>query len=452
MEHEEFTDRMVELLYGELDEEDEAAMRAHLESSSAAREAYARLERGRELAEGLVLETPAPSLLDGVLAAARDEAKKRAPAAALEPEVAAARASSVPREAEPDEVGPWGAFLQWIGSFATRPQFAMAMMLFLMIGIGIFYLPDFRSSDPSDGHAIIDPAPGDEVGPSASLIPDETSPPTAAAADQQPRVHPHAPNRPEPTDPDEVDDAPSPEEQTVLAEAERQEQRLRPSVHPSATDETSAGGVVADPVVDMETVERTGAAAPPVAALDDSVAQSVGGRVEEESMPAVAPSPPPQPAVAPNQPASTRYAQGMQHYSQGEYRQAAEDFAAVIDRPDTDARRLLPSALHHQARSERATGNCGSAVRAYETLLARYRAYSGAPEAMVEAADCYTRLGQLTSARRWLERATQQPSVASRAQRELVVLAARERAAARPNESASSAASATEHAPSSTDQ
>jgi TolA-binding protein len=118
----------------------------------------------------------------------------------------------------------------------------------------------------------------------------------------------------------------------------------------------------------------------------------------------------------------------VQRFEQRNYRGAADDFGWVIQRPDTDARRLLPSALHHLAQSQRAAGDCRAAVGSYEQLLSRYRAYSGAPNAMIEAADCYRRIGQLSQARRWLEVAQGNPAVASAAQRELSRLAAAERA------------------------
>ena len=60
------------------------------------------------------------------------------------------------------------------GSFKTGDAITdAAMTLVLMVGIGLWYLPELRRHDPADTHAIVDPAPGDEVGPSASLVPAE---------------------------------------------------------------------------------------------------------------------------------------------------------------------------------------------------------------------------------------------------------------------------------------
>lgn len=449
MEDEDFTDRMVELLYGELEESEEADMRAHLDSSEASREAYSRLTEGHQLSAMLEMEEPPPGLLDGVLAAARDVAAERVPATEpVEPEV---RRVASPREPREEETGPWGAFLQWLGGFAARPQFAMAMMLMLMIGIGLWYVPDFRGDDPMDSQAILDPAPGDEVGPSASLQPAE---PLDLEADPATgRMLPRDDEGPSPVrraaQPTEVAEE---QEEEVLAENEPEptpepETETAPDMVAMSDDDTEQGegGEVIDAPLDDPRVaqaqmalapgQESGggqmladeAAPPPVAPTAPSIASSAES-VREEALPSLQPR---QPTRGSAGSATERYQQGMQRYRARQFRQAAEDFESVVERPGSDARQLLPSALHHQARSERAIGNCRAATRSYERLLGRYASYSGAPEAMIEAADCYRRLGQLSAARRWLERAQTQPSVAARARQQLQALAARERAGER---------------------
>lgn len=464
MEDEEFTDRMVELLYGELPEDEEEAMRAHLERSDAAQEAFERICEGRELASMLTLEDPPPGLLDGVLAAARDAAAERAPATVPDEHPAEIHRATSPREAEPEEdAGLWGQFLQWIGGFATRPQFAMAMMLLLMIGIGMWYLPDFRDSDPADSQAVIDPTPGDEVGPSASLQPAE---PLDLEADPRTgRIRPR----------DELGDAPSvrrppadsARDEVAVTEADdadhgqadgdegqapaqTSEQLL---AEETATPDEAGGEVITEAIADSRVEGAQLALAPGESTVEEAEraesepttqpeAAFRAGQVRSQAVPSM----PAAEAEAPERQgsgAAARYARGMQRYRARDYRAAAEDFASVVRRPDTDARRLLPSAMHHQARSERAIGNCRAAVRTYEQLLGRYSSYSGAPEAMIEAADCYRRMGQYGPARRWLERASGQPSVAARARRELTVLAARERAAERAGSDQAAAAEPT---------
>ncbi|MEC7521910.1 MAG: tetratricopeptide repeat protein, partial [Myxococcota bacterium] len=161
-----------------------------------------------------------------------------------------------------------------------------------------------------------------------------------------------------------------------------------------------------------------------------------------QQQPSPAPSAPQQRQQASTGGAGERYQLGMDHYRGRRYRAAAEEFEAVVRRPGPD-RSLVPSALHHLARSLREAGDCRAAVRSYDNLLSQHGSYRGAPDAMIEAADCYRRLGQLSQARRLLERASQNAGVAARAQRELSRLAVAEREHRR----ASQAGAAAEAAP-----
>ncbi|HJL16239.1 MAG TPA: zf-HC2 domain-containing protein, partial [Sandaracinaceae bacterium LLY-WYZ-13_1] len=174
MDCEACTDRMVELLYEELPDADAKAIRAHLDACETCAEAYDRLSTGQELASMLAFEEPPDAVRATVLEAARARAAELAPEAAPAPAEERHRAAEAREEPAADEDrGPWASLLHWIGGFAMRPQLAMAMTLVLMVGIGLWYLDAGRRHDPADTHAIVDPAPGDEVGPSASLEPAE---------------------------------------------------------------------------------------------------------------------------------------------------------------------------------------------------------------------------------------------------------------------------------------
>lgn len=169
MDCEACTDRLVELLYEELPEEDAEATRAHLSGCEACSQAFAQIRAGKGLAAMLEMAEPPASVLDAVMAAARERVADRAPAQ----EPAHERPATAPRPDEEEASGPWAAFLKWVGGFAMRPQLAMALTLLLIVGLGMWYLPTLRQSDPADSHAIVDPAPGDEAGPSTSLVPAE---------------------------------------------------------------------------------------------------------------------------------------------------------------------------------------------------------------------------------------------------------------------------------------
>ncbi|HEY8429711.1 MAG TPA: anti-sigma factor, partial [Sandaracinaceae bacterium] len=205
MDCEACTDRLVDLLEGELDAAEAEPARAHLAECESCAAAFARLERGRELATMLVLEEPPASVRNAVLAAARERAMARAPVRVPD---SVERPASEPREPrhdrEDEDGGLWASFLRWLGSLAMGPQVAMAMMLLLMIGIGLWYLPGLRSRPAGDAHAILDPAPGDEAGPSQGLQP--AAPLDLEADPRTGRIrprdeHPARPPRPAPRTP-----------------------------------------------------------------------------------------------------------------------------------------------------------------------------------------------------------------------------------------------------------
>lgn len=448
---------MIELLYGELGEAEASATRSHLEGCEACGDAWDRLSVGHAFATKMPLEEPPTDFRAVVMRAAREKAAERAPAEPAADPAGVGAAATSPRE-DSEEPGLWSSIVHWIGGIAMRPQMAMAMTLVLMVGIGLWYLPELRRHDPADTHAIVDPAPGDEVGPSASLVPAErldleADPhtgrivPREDLAQAAPQRRQPATPEPEVTDEQEVDDG-EPDQTLAAADSVPSE---RPSERAAAAegapeDERRSGEVIEEPMMELAQapeaagVEGTvgagqvfgvqptqrGATRPSQAPSRSS--QAYAAQAETAPMPSAPPSPAqPQQAQAQGADASHRYRQGMDHYRGRRYREAAEEFDAVVRRPGAD-RSLVPSALHHLARSQRAAGDCRGAVRSYDNLLSRHGSYGGAPDAMIEAADCYRRLGQLSQARRLLERAAQNRAVASRAQRELAELSAAERA------------------------
>ncbi|MCB9591666.1 MAG: tetratricopeptide repeat protein [Sandaracinaceae bacterium] len=447
MDCEACTDRMVELLYGELTDEDAEETQAHLDSCESCGEAYARIQTGQRFASMLDLVEPPVSVLDSVMAAARDRAAGRAPVAEPAPDEIA----TAPRPDAEDEGGPWAAFLKWIGGFAMRPQLAMAMTLLLMVGLGMWYLPTLRENDPADSHAIVDPAPGDEVGPSASLVPAEpldleADPRTGRIRPREegepaPRVavRPTTPPPP-PVEPAVVAPEPeaTPEEQQQLAMADPAPRPARPTsgqvVEEALPDPRIDGELDVAPGESALRTERptTQARTMPVPAM---AADVQSGQMPSPSPAPVAPSP-----AQPSGDATARFNQGLQAMREHDYRAASEDFESVIERPGPDTQRLIPAALHNLARSQRSSGNCAAAVRTYERLLQQHPTYSGVGEALIEGGGCYQRLGRLSDARRLYERARSVPSVASQANRLLAVLAQQERGAAREPDPASAAA------------
>lgn len=435
MDCEACTDRMVELLYGGLPAADAEAARTHLARCDACTETYGRVSTGHQLASMLELVDPPVSVLDSVIAAARQKAAHIAHAP--EEPAAPVHRATLPREDE-ERGSALASFLQWVGGHAMRPQMAMAMTLLLMVGLGMWYVPTLHQSDPADSHAIVNPAPGDEVGPSASLAPadplDLEADPATGRILPRDDVAPAARSAERHRRPQREVGEPEPRS-TELTEA-TEPQELAIADEPAAPRSPAPSEVLEEPLPDPRLADTLDGIAPGQAlALTGHavrrppVRPRTGGATQRATtQTSPMPSPAPQPALPRTASATQRYERGMRRLRHHDYRGAEDDFESVVVRPDTDARRLLPSALHQLARSQSASNNCRGAVRTYERLLGQHRHYSGAPEAMIEAAVCYRRLGRISDSRRLLERARTSPSVAARARRELVDLGERERA------------------------
>ena len=406
MDCEACTDRLIDLLYGEIDDADAEAARAHLDGCETCAGAFERVTAGHELATMLVMEEPPESVLEGVMAAARERAGR----ISAKPEPVAQPVQVVPREAheraEDDEGGLWSSLMRWLGSFAMGPQVAMATMLFLMVGIGLWYLPDWRGIDPTDTHAIVSPLGGDEVGPSAGLVPAE---PLALEEDpHRARIRPRgqddvapAPPRGRPAAP--AADAPPPPVRDRHATAE-----LAPTA-PAPRDRLQA-----------TPVERE------AEALALGQGQPLAMDHPSEGAPSALPSAPQQAFAQPPPPATPGTAAAGRSSSATPSAPSAPTIARAESEPSSHD--MLPPALHQLARNQAAADTCAQAIGTYERLLARYPSYPRASEARVELADCYRRTGRLTQARRSLETASRDPRTSSRAQRELVRLEAAERA------------------------
>jgi TolA-binding protein len=105
----------------------------------------------------------------------------------------------------------------------------------------------------------------------------------------------------------------------------------------------------------------------------------------------------------------------MAAYRRGDCNSAKAAFNRVVagGGPDT------PSALHHLARCEKRSGQCGRAIPHYEKVINRYPSYAGRPDALYEAAKCRRRLGHLSAARSLLEELSRIPGWEDRARESL---------------------------------
>jgi TolA-binding protein len=105
---------------------------------------------------------------------------------------------------------------------------------------------------------------------------------------------------------------------------------------------------------------------------------------------------------------------GMAAYRRGDCDQAKLFLGRVASSPG-GSRAQKASALHHIARCEKRRGQCGRAAQWYDKLLAAYPGYSGRGDALYEAAQCRRRLGHLSAARSLLDELSQMPGEGARA-------------------------------------
>lgn len=398
MDCEACTDRLIDLLYEEIEGADAEAARAHLAACETCAGAFERLSKGHELANRLTLQEP-PAVLESVFAAARERAGR----VSAKPEPVSQRVIyAPPREvaaADHQDDGLWSSLVRWLGSFAMGPQVAMATMLFLMVGIGLWYLPEWREADPLDTHAIVNPAAGDEAGPSAGILPAE---PLALEEDPRrarirPRTEDNAQERT--TRGRSRGGSPAPAAPATTGAAAREQGAPPPSPAPAAAERPTTAETQA-----IANEQQALALDAPVEAEPAAPAQAFAEPPPEPAAPSVAPS-----AAPPAAPSAPMLAEGV-----------------ARDAPGSDE--MVPAGLHQMARNQAASNACPQAIRTYERLLAQFPTYPHASDARVELADCYRRTGRLTQARRSLEAASRDPRTASRAQRELVRLEAAERA------------------------
>lgn len=407
--------RMVDLLYDELEARAAAETREHLAGCESCKQAFDRLEAGRAFARRLEL-VPAPSL-DKVLAAAREQAAAHRAARGL---VAGSRdqpptdPATRPTEAARDD-GPVARFVRWLGAVAMGPQLGVATVLLLVVGIGLWYLPqlDGGGRGPADG--VLEPEPivtgettlmpaeplqlshDPRTGRVVEVVGEESADESANAARGEgaglPRRLEHSPEAPR----DRTADLYTLERE-VLAE------------------QTVAGSVRDEPLPEVPSAAGAyeGGDLPPIASLAEAERPTPGA------------SPTAAPSTAPVEPPATSPPSSIPLTAPSTApRQESVPAVSGTEEP------LAAHALHQQARSLAAAGRCQESVSRYEQLFSRYPDYAQSGQASLEAGQCLRRLGRTSSARVALQRAARSsvPMVASAARRELVELDAEDRRA-----------------------
>ncbi len=455
---------LLDLVYGELDTTTSARAREHLVGCASCRAASEKLESARRIVRQLPMATPPTDVHAALMARAQAHARG-------EVLVAMPKRSA---EREP-EGGSLQRFMSWLGGFVLGPQVAMAMVLMLVVGVGLYYLPGLRTSRNVPGGAIVNADPGDEVGPSAAIEPaaplelrldtrtnrlhagpgavlergavhaaTEAAPEGAAAgprrlAEAQGTVvaTPLPEDRtttldgvPPPTEARLArDEAPRP--RVVAAGLEQGLAEDAPAAD-DAIEEVAVADAPTNPrrelqaAVDTErptTPQFRGAPSPapsPAATVAMAPMMPPAAVAPAAPMPMPMPAPmvraPAQPVMAarnaPSAPSGGAYG-GVATGSAGSGVSAGATPQAQAQSP-----LLAAAGLHGAARNQARANALRDAIGSYESLLTRYPSYDRAAEAMLELAELYRRVGDLGHARSWLARAERVPAYEARARQQ----------------------------------
>lgn len=363
-------DRVLDLVYGEVEGVEARALRDELERCPECAPELAKLEGAKRIADALPLAPMPTRTRAALIAAARVKANETIATLPAEDR----RAAAAPHE------GWWDRTRR----FLLGPQTAMAAVMLLVVAIGVMVVPT-----------------GDELPAGTTMRPE----PELAVPELDVSVGPeevalsertHEPNpTPGQIAPIERADDRASSEVASNASPRRVQARstaTRPENAPSPTDRADLREPEAERNVEAQLGDSF--------AYDGVAQQGYLGRGARAAEPSLAPTEEPEPP-APTIPTRT------------------DDLDVESRTLAPAAEELAPRALHQSARSRANAGDCRGAVRVYSDLFARFPAYSELPRALVEAASCQRELGNLSQARTLLVRAEGYPSTQADAQREL---------------------------------
>lgn len=385
-----FDEGLLELVYHELDEETAEAMRSHAASCPKCGDQLESLLITRKLAATLEEPELPGEEMDRLLldAAARTV---RESAAVVRMPVVASTPKSIEREP---------GFLERFRSVLLKPAFATAAGAALVLVVTLFLA---KQPSVSPNREPADPAMLAEQALSRQdlEIVEESSPasPTKEAERQEPAIaeRPKEENSPP---------NPAPSVSSELTPARKNRAPSRFNLGTGAAESAKRAS--------------TPAAAPGGGASFGAVSDKSDLAKETSTRGAsrIAPEGAPIPTFAPPAQTISRddYERGMAAFRRGDCNGAKEALSRVVEGPDPA---IASSALHHIARCEKRQGRCGLALPRYAILLSRYPGYPERPSALLEAAACRRRLGQLNAARSLLEELSRIPGWEQRAREAL---------------------------------
>lgn len=354
-----FDEAALDLLYDEERLRGRAGdeLRRHVEGCSRCSGALAALQRGRDAA--LLEPLPVPAGLEASILAAVEQQQELQNRSWLR---------------------TFDKFLSLAGSYAMRPQAAMAVLMVLMVGMSLLLLRA-RPAGPGavriteDGVPALD-APARAAATQIAAAPATALPEKRAAAD-------------------------------VAAQKKTDEERA-PSKVDASKERPEAAAVAA--------AELT---AKPDDAADDTKEDRLADAtaVTAEAAPAAATAP-----SATTAPVDAAYAAANEDYKARRYTDAVRGFDIVAKGGGANA----PMAALLAARSTRYSSGCGAALPRFDNLASRFVGTSVAAEATWDSANCYREVGQFDRARQLFQAMRRVAGYRDRAEKELTSLAQRE--------------------------
>jgi hypothetical protein len=445
MDCEKFDPLLLDELYEELDEVTSAAVKRHVSGCARCGPVLEGMRRTRSLAALPMLEVP-DGLEDRILASVKEAEKETSTARARVVPLFSSRAADSASGAE--AASQHGAqsraarALSWAGSWAMRPQTAMAAVFLLMIGTSAFVIRSRHSSEQAAAVSITEqgepaaPAPG---GPDEH---DSLDSKAAAAA--------HGPNQPAPVT------APPPA--TVAAGGGGSPVASAGSALAFGGPADPNGNAASAGLVDGLTAGQgrggSGNAKEDTTALGSALSASAGddgkadknkdegqARAEKKTASRAIAPPPPSDITNAAAPAGAPYADrdygprsqavappltksassdpqdgfsaGMAAYRSRSYGEATKQFDSASRTGDQNA------ALWAAKSVKDGNGGCGAALPRFDAVAQRAPGSWIGNEATLESARCQIAMGQLDAARDKLAKLTGVPSHAAPAQQAL---------------------------------
>lgn len=372
----------------------------HLAGCSRCTAVIERLRGGMRAASQLELEDPSSMLEARILAAAR----------------AVPRDVSLRRRVT--------RAISTAGSWAMRPQVAMAAVLVVMVGTSIVLLrgnsaPTARNTKVTEEGtpvSTLDPQP-EQQGAPAIIGAGEKKNDQGVAAKEPPKEPPKEATKLE-------------EKPALVAEVDKNaggESEKKKMKDEAPADDLAAGGAKAQPMAPPPAPPP--AAAPPagfggVAGGKDNESVALGKKTAGAPGAGAAAGPMPAPTTAPAQPAqtttpstSTSYDDAMTAYKASKWSDAAKGFDASVA-----SGTKVSSSLLYSARSYRAAGSCAQALPRYQKLVNGYASSAEAPHGAIEGGQCAKGMSDVATARALFEKAKGYPVTQKQAEAELAAL------------------------------